>query len=220
MRESDCRHYHWFYNKLKLLDHMEFSYHETSPIGVPRTKDERECYDYHFINEARLEERGWRSVSLNLYSPYEMGVIAEWCAQKGKKKVYLAVENDDDDEIYALVGQAITRCRGVTAHPDVFDELLALLASMPERPCLAVFEGCTELPQEVVDILKGKNAHIVVGQYGVAVSFEIISEADYDRIIELETQLSKRDNPPPPTQWTTSYTISNMKVVTTYYASA
>lgn len=211
---SDYRSWWWFYDRLRLFDCMCFSYHVCDHEPLPTTKEEREGFDYYFIKQARLEAKGWRSVSINHYSRWERNQILDW-AKARPKSVYIADETKVEGEIYAVIGLTNTKCFGLTMEPHLLEEFKDFAFGLSAlRPCMAIFEGCKKLPLGVRSRLRGKNHDIQVGEYGIGVSFEIISDKARKAIYELVAQHSKRDLTPK--DWVHVYAPTSTSSATTF----
>lgn len=198
LAKQEYRRWKWFYDRIHLFDQMAFSYHRCSYDLPPKTPEEKESFDYFFIEQSKLTAKGWESVSINTYSPMERELILAWAKQRGKL-VYVA-DPYPDAEIWAFIGTAQTASFGLTMDPSLMEDCETFLTNLTPRPCAVVFEGCKQLPAEAKRLLRGRNVLIAKGRYGIAVSHEMISKEADARLAELAQSLSKREEAPKPLQ--------------------
>lgn len=183
-RIEHYKQYPWFRNKLKLLQDITFAYWKAKhtpelPNRSPRQDpDAWEAVDPYFLEQMKLEKKGWQSFSISEYSRNELARIRRWL--KKREPFTFIMDEHPDCDIYAFVGCVETLCTSATVHPSLVDDFADFLYKMSfERPCLLITK---ELTKEMKDLLP-TNRHILAGTDATAVSFS--RTPNYQRLADL-----------------------------------
>lgn len=177
-RVRDYHQYFWFHDPLFLADSMGLHWHKCKHDPLPRRGTEAwEEVDHYFLEEMKLEKKGWQSFSLADYSPFELAAIREWVSAR-PKTAWMAQETPGQD-VYALIGTVNFKTTCVVVQPQLITEFDDFMGRF-SRPCLLVTNKDF---REVIPLLP-ENHRIVEGWDATAVSFDFVPMDRYRYLYE------------------------------------
>lgn len=185
-RVTSYKNYPWFYDKLHLLRNITFHFHRCRhdpplPNDPPHKDPEAwEEVDPYFLDEMKLEKKGWQSFSIAEYSRNEFARLKRWCARR-PNLTYIKTDEHPDCDIFAFVGPTPTLCTVITVHPSLVDDIEKFMRKLQwERPCLIL--TTKHITKEIRKLLP-PNTFFMEGADATAISFALTP--NYSKLVDL-----------------------------------